>query len=127
MHSPSLWYETEVRNFLMIIFLTNIEILYLECVSTNDYMLILHCLLLFGPTLLFLSFSFYPICCNCIMGRKCTLSDIERISRSFRRRGKQVREILESSILPADSGILNAPALMKQCTGMYLTCFRRLW
>src|SRR6266436_1808955 len=78
MHSPSLWYETEVRNFLMIIFLTNIEILYLECVSTNDYMLILHCLVLFGPTLLFLSFSFYPICCNCIMGQKHTLSDIPK-------------------------------------------------
>src|SRR6266404_5323285 len=78
MHSPSLWYETEVRNFLMIIFLTNIEILYLECVSTNDYMLILHCLALFGPTLLFLSFSFSLIHHNCVMSQKCTLSDIER-------------------------------------------------
>src|SRR5258705_5517734 len=58
MHSPSLWYETEARNFLMIIFLRNIKILYLECVSTNDYMLILHCLALFGPKPLFLSFSF---------------------------------------------------------------------
>ena len=62
----------------MIIFLTNIEILYLECVSTNDYMLILHCLVLFGPTPLFLSFSFSLIHCNCVMGRKRTLSDIER-------------------------------------------------
>ena len=74
----SLWYETEVRNFLMIIFLTNIEILYLECVSTSDHMLILYCLVLFGPTPLFLSFSFSPICCNCVMGWKHTLSDIER-------------------------------------------------
>src|SRR5258708_13488563 len=49
------------------------------------------------------------------------------MTRSLRRRGKQVREILESSILPADSGILNAAALMKCCTGMYLTCSRRLW
>ena len=49
------------------------------------------------------------------------------MTRSLRRRGKQVREILESSILPADSGILNAPALTKQHTGTYLTCFRRLW
>src|SRR5258705_9971871 len=78
MHSPSLWYETEVRNFLMIIFLRNIKILYLECVSTNDYMLILHCLALFGPKPLFLSFCFSPIHCNCVMGRKCTLSNIER-------------------------------------------------
>src|SRR5258708_37985341 len=77
MHSPSLWYETEVRYFLMIIFLTNIKILYLECVSTNDYMLILHCLALFGPTPLFLSFSFSPICHNCVMSCKHTLSDIE--------------------------------------------------
>ncbi len=52
---------------------------------------------------------------------------LKGISRSLRRRGKQVREILESSILPADSGILNAPALTKQHTGTYLTCFRRLW
>src|SRR6266436_1099583 len=58
MHSPSLWYETEARNFLMIIFLRNIKILYLECVSTNDYMLILCCLALFGPTPLFVSFCF---------------------------------------------------------------------
>src|SRR5258708_7960276 len=81
MHSPSLWYETEARNFLMIIFLRNIEILYLECVSTNDYMLILCCLVLFGPKplfLSFLSFSFSPIHCNCVMGQKCTLSNIER-------------------------------------------------
>src|SRR5258705_8602783 len=78
MHSPSLWYETEVRNFLMIIFLRNIEILYLECVSTNDYMLILHCLALFGPKPLFLSFSFSLICCNCVMGQKHSLSNIER-------------------------------------------------
>src|SRR5258708_25847432 len=78
MHSPSLWYETEARNFLMIIFLRNIEILYLECVSTNDYMLILCCLALFGPKPLFLSFCFSPIRCNCVMGQKCTLSDIER-------------------------------------------------
>src|SRR5258706_4068086 len=127
MHSPSLWYETEARNFLMIIFLTNIEILYLECVSTSDYMLILHCLALFGPTLLFLSFCFSLIHCNCVMSWKHTLSNIERISRSLRRRGKWVREILESSILPADSGILNAAALMKQHTGTYLTHFRRLW
>src|SRR5258708_32619184 len=93
MHSPSLWYETEARNFLMIIFLTNIEILYLECVSTNDYMLIL----------------------------------LKGISRSLRRRGKQVREILESSILQADTGIPNTPALTKWCTGTYLTCFTRRW
>src|SRR6266478_6002172 len=124
MHSPSLWYETEARNFLMIIFLTNIEILYLECVSTNDYMLILCCLALFGPTPLFLSFSFSPIHCNCVMSWKHTLSDIER---DLKRRGKWVREILESSILPADSGIPNTPALTKQHTGMYLTHFRRLW
>ena len=52
---------------------------------------------------------------------------LKGISKSLRRRGKQVREILESSILPADSGIPNAPALTKLCTGMYLTCFRRLW
>src|SRR6266436_3106524 len=88
MHSPSLWYETEVRNFLMIIFLRNIKILYLECVSTNDYMLILCCLVLFGPKPLFLSFSFFfflflsfsfsPIHCNFVMGQKCTLSNIER-------------------------------------------------
>src|SRR6266436_4509942 len=51
---------------------------------------------------------------------------LKGISRSLRRRGKWVREILESSILPADSGIPNTPALTKQCTGMYLTCFRRL-
>src|SRR6266436_3584892 len=127
MHSPSLWYETEVRNFLMIIFLRNIEILYLECVSTNDYMLILCCLVLFGPKSLFLSFSFSLIHCNCVMGRKCTLSDIERDLKSLRRRGKWVREILESSILPADSGTPNATALMKWHTGTYLTCFRRLW
>src|SRR5258705_6379216 len=121
----------------MIIFLRNIEILYLECVSTNDYMLILCCLALFGPKPLFLSFSFFfflflsfsfsPIHCNCVMGWKCTSLTLKGISRSLRRRGKQVREILESSILPADSGTPNAPALMKWCTGTYLTCFRRLW
>src|SRR6266436_3559339 len=38
---------------------------------------------------------------------------LKGISRSWRRRGRWVREILEASILPADSGILNAPALMK--------------
>src|SRR5258705_13956433 len=127
MHSPSLWYETEARNFLMIIFLRNIEILYLECVSTNDYMLILCCLALFGPTPLFLSFSFSPIYHNCVMGWKHTSLTLKGISRSLRRRGKWVREILESSNLPADSGIPNTPALTKQCTGTYLTCFRRLW
>src|SRR5258708_12750801 len=78
MHSPSLWYETEARNFLMIIFLRNIEILYLECVSTNDYILILCCLALFDPKPLFLSFCFSLICCNCVMGWKHTLSNIER-------------------------------------------------
>src|SRR5258705_900841 len=129
MHSPSLWYETEVRNFLMIIFLRNIEIHYLECVSTNDYMLILHCLALFGPKPLFLSFSFSLIHCNCVMGWNVPSPTLKGISRSLRRRGKWVREILESSILPADSGIPNVTALMKLkwCTGMYLTCFRRLW
>src|SRR5258708_21951267 len=127
MHSPSLWYETEVRNFLMIIFLRNIEILYLECVSTNDYMLILCCLALFGPKPLFLSFSFSPIFVTVSWVRNIPSPTLKGISRSLRRRGKWVREILESSILPADSGILNAAALMKWCTGMYLTCFRRLW
>ena len=62
----------------MNIFLRNIEILYLECVSTNHYMLILCCLALFVPKPLFLSFSFSPIRCNCVMVRKRTLSDIER-------------------------------------------------
>src|SRR5258708_18783067 len=124
MHSPSLWYETEARNFLMIIFLRNIEILYLECVSTNDYMLILHCLVLFGPKPLFLSLQF--VVTVSWVGNIPSLT-LKGISRSLRRRGKWVREILESSILPADSGTLNTTALMKWHTGMYLTHFRRLW
>src|SRR6266436_8514122 len=127
MHSPSLWYETEVRNFLMIIFLTNIEILYLECVSTNDYMLILCCLALFGPTPLFLSFLSLQFVITVSWVRNVPSPTLKGISRSLRRRGKQVREILESSILPADSGTPNATALTKWCTGTYLTCFRRLW
>src|SRR6266436_3823814 len=124
MHSPSLWYETEARNFLMIIFLRNIKILYLECVSTNDYMLILHCLALFGPKPLFLSLQFVV---TVSWVRNIPSPTLKGISRSLRRRGKWVREILESPILPADSGIPNAAALMKWCTGMYLTRFRRLW
>src|SRR5258705_6423540 len=124
MHSPSLWYETEARNFLMIIFLRNIEILYLESVSTNDYMLILHCLALFGPKPLFLSFQF--IVTVSWVGNIPSLT-LKGTSRSLRRRGKWVREILESSILPADSGTPNATALTKRHTGTYLTCFRRLW
>src|SRR5258706_14373115 len=123
MHSPSLWYETEARNFLMIIFLRNIEILYLECVSTNDYMLILCCLVQNRFFFLFLSLQF--IVTVSWVGNVPSPT-LKGISRSLRRRGKWVREILESSILPADSGTLNAAALMKQHTGMYLTCFRRL-
>src|SRR5258708_15822380 len=118
-----LWYETEARNFLKIIFLTNIKILYLECVSTNDYMLILCCLVLFGPTPLFLSLQFI-ITVSWV--RNVPSLTLKGISRSLRRRGKWVREILESSILPADSGIPNTPALMKQCTDTYLTHPRRL-
>src|SRR5258708_40341928 len=125
MHSPSLWYETEARNFLMIIFLRNIEILYLECVSTNDYMLILCCLVQNRFFFLFLSLQFIV---TVSWVRNIPSPTLKGISRSLRRRGKQVREILESSILPADlAGIPNAAALMKQCTGTYLTCFRRLW
>ena len=56
----------------------NIEILYLECVSTNDYMLVPCCLALFGPKPLFVSFCFSLFPCNCVMGGKRTLSDIER-------------------------------------------------
>ena len=127
MHSTSLWYETEARKFLIIIFLTNIEILYLECVSTNDYMLILCCLVLFGPTLLFFLFLSLLFLITVSWVRNIPSPTLKGISRSWRRRGRWVREILEASILPADSGILNAPALMKWCTGTCLTCFRRLW
>src|SRR5258708_37764623 len=113
MHSPSLWYETEVRNFLMIIFLTNIEILYLECVSTNDYMLILCCLALFGPKPLFLSFLSLQFIVTVSWVRNLPSPTLKGISRSFRRRGKQRREIPESSILPADSENMNATTFPK--------------
>src|SRR5260370_7598197 len=99
MHSPSLWYETEVRNFLMIIFLRNIKILYLECVSTNDYMLILCCLALFGPKPLFLSFSFSLIHCNCVMGQKHTLSTIERNLKKLQKKTKMATKIPDHIIL----------------------------
>src|SRR5260221_13432044 len=95
MHSPSLWYETEVRNFLMIIFLTNIEILYLECVSTNDYMLILCCLALFGPTPLFFLFLSLQFLVTVSWVSNVPSLTLKGISKSWRRRGKQVREILE--------------------------------
>src|SRR5260221_10085500 len=124
MHSPSLWYETEARNFLMIIFLRNIEILYLECVSTNDYYIVWCCLVQNCFFFLFLSLQFIV---TVSWVRNIPSPTLKGISRSLRRRGKWVREILESSILPADSGTPNAATLTKQCTGTYLTCFRRLW
>src|SRR5258706_5048965 len=76
-------------------------------------MLILHCLALFGPKPLFLSLQF--IVTVSWVGNVPSPT-LKGISRSLRRRGKQVREILESSILPADSGTPNAAALTKQRT-----------
>src|SRR5258705_3866686 len=108
----------------MIIFLGNIEMLYLECVSTNDYLLILCCLVQNRFFFLFVSLQFVV---TVSWVGNVPSPTLKGISRSLRRRGKWVREILESSILPADSGTLNTAALMKWCTGMHLTHFRRLW
>src|SRR5258707_10274971 len=78
-----------------------------------QYYIVWHCLVQNRFFFLFVSLQF--IVTVSWVGNIPSLT-LKGISRSLRRRGKQVREILESSILPADSGTPNAAALTKQHT-----------